>query len=60
MKIMTPEEILEHNKNPNVLVKLGKERKPFYCPCGCNVFHHKNDWDIYICNACKTEYESGN
>jgi hypothetical protein len=47
----------------NILLKVAG--KPFRCSCGCNVFHHPKpdegeevDDDIYICNACETEYSS--
>jgi hypothetical protein len=53
---MTTMEIMEHKKNPNILLKVGGN--PFRCDCGCNVFHHKDNWDIYICNACNAEYET--
>lgn len=56
MRPMTKEEQEKHQENPNVLLKIAG--KPFYCECGCNVFHHKDDWDIFICNACQSEYET--
>ena len=53
---MTKEQIEEHKKNPNILLKVAGV--PFHCPCGCNVFHHVDDDSVYICNSCKTEYEA--
>ena len=34
--------------------------KPFYCRCGCNVFHKPDigNLDKYRCNACGLNYES--
>ena len=55
MKKMTREEILEYKKNPNTIVKINGEL--FRCQCGCNVFHHTDDWDCYHCNACDRVYE---
>jgi hypothetical protein len=55
---MTPEEIKEHKKNPNVTIRLTGQQHYFRCGCGCNVFHHEDNWDVYICNSCKTEYVS--
>ena len=33
--------------------------KPFYCPCGCNVFQKldPNNPNEYTCNACEATYE---
>lgn len=58
MNKMTSEEIREHKENPNVLLKLKGQSSGFRCRCGCNVFHHIDDWDIFFCNACDTEYET--
>ena len=56
MAKMTQEQIDKHNENPNILVTV--EGKNFRCQCGCNVFHHLDDDDIFICNSCNSEYES--
>ena len=29
----------------------------FKCCCGCNVFHKKNNSEIYYCNSCESSYE---
>lgn len=42
------------DRNPNVMVKV--EGSSFRCECGCNVFHHGERDDIYICNACEARY----
>ena len=56
MAKMTDEQIKEHEKNPNILLKV--DGKPFRCSCGCNVFHHEDDDSIFICNLCETNYIS--
>ena len=56
MRKMSDAEILKHKENPNILLKVGG--KSFRCDCGCNVFHHIDDWDEYYCNSCGTGYES--
>lgn len=46
------------DKNKNITVKIGG--KPFYCNCGCNVFHHPdNNLNLYKCNACENIYIGG-
>lgn len=55
MAKMSENEIKEHNKNPNILLKVGG--KKFRCQCGCNVFHHIDDDEIFVCNSCKYEYD---
>lgn len=52
---MTDEEIKKHNNDPNLLIK--HEGHNFRCNCGCNVFHHKDNWYFIYCNSCGTEYE---
>ena len=56
MAKMTHKAIRKHKKNPNILLKIGG--KPFRCDCGGNVFHHKDDDEIFICNSCKSEYDT--
>lgn len=58
--IMTEKEIAKHRQNPNVIITLKGLNKHFYCSCGCNVFHHENDWDIFICNSCGVRYRGEN
>lgn len=42
---------------PNTMITV--DGKKFRCICGCNVFHKmKKDDDIYICNACGSEFEA--
>lgn len=53
---MTDEQIKEHQKNPNVTIRIPGNQGLFYCNCGCNVFHHIDDDNIFICNSCKEEY----
>ena len=55
MAKMSEDEIKEHNKNPNILLKVDGER--FRCQCGCNVFHHIDDDEIFVCNSCESEYD---
>ena len=55
-KKMTPEEIKEHMKNPNILLKVAG--KPYICKCGANLFHHKDDWEIYHCNGCPRSFRA--
>lgn len=57
MAKMTQNEIEEHNKNPNILLYIGDQKTSYRCSCGCNVFHHKDDWNIFICNACGDWFE---
>ena len=53
---MTQEQIDLHNENPNICIRM--DGVLFRCPCGCNVFHHVDDDEIFICNSCETEYET--
>lgn len=55
MAKMTQEQIDKHNENPNILLKV--EGKILRCECGCNVFHHTYDDEIFICNPCETEFD---
>ena len=56
MAKMTKAAIKEHKKNPNILLKVAGEK--FRCACGCSVFHHIDDDQIFICNSCESEYET--
>jgi len=55
---MTKEQIKKHEKNPNILLKVNG--KSFRCHCGCNVFHHNEEYDtdIFECNSCHEIYSS--
>ena len=53
---MTQEQIDQHNENPNVCIRMGGVL--FRCSCGCNVFHHVDDDEIFICNSCDAKYEA--
>lgn len=55
MAKMTQEEIEKHNENPNILLKVDGQK--FRCQCGCNVFHHIDDDEIFVCNSCDSEYD---
>ncbi len=57
MSKMTEQQIQEHRKNPNIIIRK-EDSSLFRCECGCNVFHHIDDDEIYICNSCKMEYIS--
>jgi|WetSurMetagenome_2_1015567.scaffolds.fasta_scaffold783693_2 hypothetical protein len=54
MKQMTDEEIKEHERNPNILIKI--KGKTYRCPyCNCNVFHHPGtDKEEFACNSCQS------
>lgn len=49
---------LEDGKLANFTMKI--KGKPFYCQCGCNVFHKpdKGNLERYKCNCCDVEFQA--
>lgn len=55
--LQLPNPVTVDGKVADFTVRIGG--KPFFCDCGCNVFHKPDDENLHLyqCNACGTQYQ---